>query len=122
MIYRRLAIVIVTESNAGGHAWAMAQAKWSPVLVARVLTRTLDLVLRPSWFVVPVPPQQLPLTMTTVEVSFVYLEAAPTRDALSSNPFHDGYPIELKAKDQIQEFSRQIMADYDVVDAMVYQV
>ncbi len=61
--------------------------------------------------------------MAIVEVSFVYLEAAPTRDTLSSsNPFHDGYPIELNPKDQIQEFSRQIMADYDVVDATVYQV
>ncbi len=60
--------------------------------------------------------------MATVEVSFVYLKAAPTHDTLSSSPFYDGYPIKLNATDEVHELIRQIMARYDVADATVYQV
>ncbi len=57
-----------------------------------------------------------------VEVRFYYLEAAPTRDTLSSNTFRLADPIKLNATDEVHELIRQSMARYDIADATVYQV
>ncbi len=58
----------------------------------------------------------------TVEVRFFYLDAAPTRNTLLSNPFHRADPIILSSTDEVHDLSRQIMARYNVADATVYQV